>query len=158
MADYASLSLKDYDGERSSTRLNVAEITAANIDATATALGTLRTALEAIMLQGWYGVQMTDEIYTANPAVADPFSQREIKWQFIVEDSLGNVQKGNEIPCADLSILENGSKYIYKNKQVTVTTAAALVQAVVDAFEAIAKDEAGNALTVVDIYQAGRNI
>lgn len=158
MADYASFSLKDYDGERSGTKINLVEVTAANIDALATALGTLRTTSEAIMLQGWYGVQMTDEIYTANPTVSDPFSQREHKWVLIVEDSLGNVYKANELPCADLSILENGSKYIYKNKAVTVTTASAAVQAFVDAYEAIARDDNGNLVEVVDIFQAGRNI
>jgi len=158
MSDYARMGLKDYDGESSSTTINVVETTAANLDAQVAALGALRVALEAIMLQGWYSADLTDEVYQSNPAVNDPFSQREIKWVFIVEDTLGNTYKANEIPCADLSILENGSKYIYKNKAVAVATAAALVQAVVDAYEAIARDKNGNVLTVVDIYQAGRNI
>lgn len=158
MADYAKFSLKDYDGEPSSTTISVAEVTAANIDAHVTALGTLRTTAEAIMLQGWFGVNLTDEIYTSNPAISDPYSQREHKWVVIVQDSLGNVYKANEIPCADLSILENNSKYIYKGGSPAVTTAAAAVQAFVDAFEAIARDKAGGVLTVVDIFQAGRNI
>lgn len=156
--DFASFSLKDYDGERSGMRVNTVEITAANIDAQVTALGTLRTTSEALMLQGWYDVQLTDGVYAANPSVTDPFSQREHKWVIIVEDTAGNVYKANEIPCADLSILENGSKYIYKNKAVAITGAAAAVTAFVTAYEATAKDNAGGALEVVDIFQAGRNI
>lgn len=158
MGDYSTLTLKDYDGERSGTRFNTVEITAANIDAQVAAFGTLRVALEAIMYQGWYAGAIVDEVYSAAPVVTDQNSQREIKWVFNVEDIQGNIYKANEIPCAKLDILENASKYIYKNKTVAVTTAAAAVQAVVDAYEAFAKDKFGNALVVVDIYQAGRNI
>lgn len=156
--DFASFSLKDYDGERSGMRVNTVEITAANIDAQVTALGTLRTTSEALMLQGWYDVQLTDQVYAANPSVTDPFSQREHKWVIIVEDTAGNVYKANEIPCADLAFLENGSKYIYKNKAVAVQAGSVAVNAFVAAYEATAKDNAGGALVVVDIYQAGRNI
>lgn len=156
--DYAAFSLKDYDGERSGMKVNLVELTAANLDAQATAVALIRTTSEALMLQGWYSVQMTDGIYSANPAVNDPFSQREHKWVIIAEDSGGNVYKANEMPCADLSLLENGSKYIYKNKAVTVVAGAAAVQAFVDAYEAGARDESGNVIEVVDIYQAGRNI
>jgi hypothetical protein len=158
MTDYARLGLKDYDGEPSSTTFNTVEITAANLDAQVAAFGALRVALEAIMLQGWSSGNVTDEVYQSAPVVTNQFSQRETKWIFIVEDTLGNVFKANEIPCADLGILENGSKYIYKNKAVTVAGAAALVTAVVNTFEAFARSNNGNVLEVVSIYQAGRNI
>ena len=158
MADKASFSLKDYDKEFSSTSINVADVTGANLDALKTSVGILRVALEAIMLQGFFLIDILDNVYNAFPTVTNGFSQRETKWVFIVKDPLGNVYKGNEVPCADLDILENSSKYIYKNQAVTVVAKATEVQAVVTAFEAIAKDKTGGALIVIDIYQAGRNI
>lgn len=158
MVDKATMSLKDYDSERASTTINIADITAANIDAIKADLSTLRAATEAIMRQGFFSTDLSDNTYTANPSVTDQFSQREIKWAINVEDNLGNVYKANEIPCANLAFLENNSKYIYKNKAVTVTANAAAVTAFVTAFEALAKSKSGGTLTVVDIWQVGRNI
>lgn len=158
MADNVKYSLKDYDGERSGTIVNIPDVTAANIDALSTQAATLRTTMEALMLQGWYSADMSESLYNTNPSVTDQYSQRESKWVIIVEDNLGNVYKANEIPCAKLAILENGNKYIYKNKAVAIATAAADVTAFVAAYEALARSPSGGVVTVVDIFQAGRNI
>ena len=158
MPDKTSYALRDYDSERSNTTINIVDITSANIDAQKTLLATLRVAMETVMLQGFSSVDIQDGIYDATPVVTDPFSQREIKWAFIVQDALGNKYKANEVPCANLAILENGSKYIYKNQAVTVVTAAADVTALVAAYEAVARDKSGNVVTVIDIFQVGRNI
>jgi hypothetical protein len=100
---------------------------------------------------------ISDVLWNNTVIATDPLAQREIKWKVTVSDTTGEKYVAMELPCADLSILENGSKYLVKQGQVVVTGAATEVQAFVDAFEAVATDRFGNALTVWSIEQVGRN-
>jgi hypothetical protein len=99
----------------------------------------------------------TDIIFDTETVPTDPFAQREIKWVVIVQDASGNKFKANEIPTANLDLLESGSKYLVKSGVVTVTAAAAAVNAFITAYEALALSQSGEALTIVDVYQVGRN-
>jgi len=155
--DYNTFSLQDYDGEPSNVTINLVELTAANLDAQQTLITTLRAAMNAIIL-GVVNKSVASDIgWDTFTQTTDPFGQREIKWVIIAEDTVGNRFKSNEVPLADLSLLENGSKYIIKNGAVSVVAGAALVQAFKDAYEAVAVSNAGLAMTIVDMYQTGRN-
>jgi len=155
--DYNTFSYSDYDGEPSNVTINLVEITAANLDAQQTLITALRAAINGIILGVTNKSVVSDIGWDTFTGTSDPFAHREIKWVVVVEDSVGNRYKSNEIPMADLSILEGGNKYIIKNGLVTVVTAAALVTAFKDAYEAVAVSNTGLALTIVDMYQAGRN-
>jgi hypothetical protein len=156
--DYATFSFYDYDTEPTSFRINVEETTAANIDAQVALLATLRTATNNIILGGVSQSQLTDILWDTLVPTTNPFGQREIKWTVIVQDLSGNRFKGNEIPMANLDLLENSSKYIVKNGAVAVSDPGGFVAAWVAAYEAVALSNSGEVLEVVDMYQSGRNL
>jgi len=155
--DQTRFSWHDYDNEPASISVNTVEITAANLDAQATLATALRTALNGILIAQVEKAIISDAVWDTLSPTLDPFGQRETKWTVIVQDTAGNKYKGTELPTADLSLLEGGDKYIVKNTFVTVVAGAAAVQAFIDAYEAFAKSNTGLDLTVVDVYQSGRN-
>lgn len=155
--DQTTFSLHDYDGEPSRMTVNTVEINAANLDAQATLATALRTALNGIMLGTVEQTVITDTIWDTVAPTTDPFGQRETRWTIISQDLEGNKFKSNEVPTADLSLLENGDKYIIKNGNVTVVAGAAAVTAFKNAYEAFAVSNAGSALVIIDMYQSGRN-
>lgn len=158
MVDTAFFGSHDYDGEPAGFQINVAEITG-DVAALTTAIATLRTATNGLVIAEIDRAGFTDVTWNTPSPTTDPFGQREIKWQLIVTEAVtGNKYAANEIPCADLSLLENGSPYLVKAGVTVVTAGAAAVNAWVAAFEAIALSPAGNALSVWDLYQVGRNI
>lgn len=157
MVDTAFFGVHDYDGEPSGFSINVAEITG-DVAALTTAIATLRTATDGIILGSIDKTGFTDITFDTPSVNNTPFSQRETKWQVIVIDSNGKKYAANEIPMADLSILENNSPYIVKGGSVVVVAAATAVQAWVDAFEALARSSSDLALTVWDVYHVGRNV
>jgi len=148
---------EDYDGEGSRTTFNTVEITSANLDAQATLATNLRTAINALVLVPVQKAVITDAVWDTATTVTNPFAQREIKWVIIAQDSEGNKFKSNELPTANLALLENNSKYLIKSGNVVVTTAATEVAAFKTAFEAFAVSNTGSALVIVDMYQVGRN-
>lgn len=155
--DQTIFSWHDYDGEPSRTTFNTVEITAANLDAQATAANALRSAINALTLVSVEQAVITDNVWDNIVPVTNPFAQREIKWVVIVRDTAGNTYRSNEFPMANLDLLENNSKYLVKSGNVVVAGAATEVQAFIDAFEAFAVSNTGLALQVWDVYQAGRN-
>jgi len=155
--DQTRYSWHDYDGEPSSMQVNTVEITAANLDAQATLATALRTALNAITIGVVEQAVISDNIWDTVAPTTDPFGQREIKWTIIAQDTAGNKFKSNEVPTANLVLLENGDKYIIKNGNVSVVAGAAAVTAFKDAYEAFAVSNAGLSLTIIDMYQSGRN-
>lgn len=156
--DYNTFSFEDYDGEDSNVKINTVEITAANLDAQQTLLTTLRTAMNAILLGTVNKSVVSDIGWDTYTQTTDPFGQREIRWTIVSEDINGNRFRSNELPMANLALLEGGSKFIIKNGVVSVVTGAAAVTAFKDAYEAVAVSNTGLALTIVDMYQSGKNI
>lgn len=155
--DFGAFTWYDYDGEKSSMQVNTVEITELTLAAQVAALGALRTALDNITLSPVSKLSVTDNLHDAKVIPTDQFAQRETKWVIIAQDSSGNLFKANEVPVADLGLLESGSKYIVKGGVVSVSDPDGFVAAVVTAYEAVAKSQSGLALTIVDMYQAGRN-
>lgn len=155
--DFGSYTWYDYDGEKSGTSINVAEVTELTLAATAIALGALRTAMNDITLSVVSKSQVTDTLFDTKSVPTNQFAQRETKWVVIVQDSAGNIYKANEIPTADLSLLEGGSKYIIKNGVVSVSDPDGFVADFKAAYEAVALSQNGLAQTIIDMYQVGRN-
>jgi len=158
MVSKATFSSHDYDDENSSYQINVEEVTAVNFAAIQAALTTLRTATDGITIGNIGKLTLTDVMFNTFSPVTDPFAQRETKWQIVAVDVSGNVFAANEVPIANLGLLENGSPYIVRNGDVVVVVGATEVQAFVNAFEAIAKSPSGEALVIKDIYHVGRNV
>jgi hypothetical protein len=158
MVDTVFYGFHDYDGEPSSTSINVAEITG-DVAALTTAIANLRTAINGIILGGADKSGFTDITFDTPVPITDPFAQRETKWQVVVvEATTGRKYAANLIPMANLALLENNSPYIVKAGSVVVVTGAAAVNAFITAFEALALSQAGLALSVWDIYHVGANI
>jgi len=158
MVDTAYFSAHDYDGEPTSMTINVPTITAANHDALATLVGTLRTASLALMKGGWDKSGFNEILFNTPVPNTDPYAQREIKFAIIVQPVTGDPYLGNELPMANLDLLVGGSPYIVKNGDVTGDDTGGNITDWVAAYEAAAVDKNGGALVVKDIYQVGRNI
>lgn len=155
--DFNTYSWEDFDGEDAKMTVNTVEITAANIDAQQTLLTTLRTALNDITIGVVNKSVLSDIGWDTYTLTTNPFGQREIKWVIIAEDINGNRFRANEVPTADLSLLENGSKYIIKDGAVSVSDPDGFVADFKNAYEAVAVSNAGLALTIVHMYQIGKN-
>jgi len=155
--DYNTYSWSDYDGEPGSMTVNTVEITAANVDAQQSLLTTLRTAMNDITIGVVNKSVLSDIGWDTSAPTTNPFGQREIKWVIIVEDTAGNKYKANEIPTADLSLLTGNQKYIIKNGVVSVTDPDGFVADFKTAYEAVAVSNAGLTVTIIDMYQVGRN-
>lgn len=155
--DYNTYSWSDYDGEPANMTINTVEITAANLDAQQTLLTTLRTAMNEITIGVVNKSVVSDIGWDTNTLTTNPFGQREIKWVIIAEDTAGNKFKSNEIPMADLALLTGNQKYIIKGGAVSVTDPDGFVAAFKTAYEAVAVSNTGLALTIIDMYQVGRN-
>lgn len=155
--DYNTYSWTDYDGEAASMTINTVEITGANLDAQQTLLTTLRTAMNDITIGVVSKSAVADIGWDTFTQTTNPFGQREIKWVIIAEDINGNRFKANEVPMADLALLENNSKYIIKNGVVATSDPSGFIADFKNAYEAVAVSNTGLALTIVDMYQVGRN-
>lgn len=157
MAGRATFSATDFDSEVGTTSIHTEDPTAANYAQLQTDVNALRTAMDAIMVHNFGKSELTDILWNNVSAATSPLAQREVKWLVTVVDVSGTKYAAMEIPLADISILENGSKYIIKASQVTVTAAAAAVTAFKTAFEAVATDRFGQTLVIWDVEQVGRN-
>lgn len=163
MAGFGGFSILDYDGERSNTSLTTGNITAVSLPGTLTQWGTLRSALDGIILgtvsQEWLKVFDTK---ISNTLPSEKAAQRESKWLVVYEDTtaffddpVNSIPNEGykkvftlEIPTADLSLLET-------NKD-TMNIASGAGQTFVTAFEAIAKSPYGGAVNVLEVRHVGR--
>lgn len=165
MAGFGGFSILDYDGERSNTSFTTGNITAVSIAGTLTAFGTLRTALDAIIL----GTISTEtlkvfETKLSNTLPASASAQHESKWLVVYEDNLpffddpvnAIPNEGYrkvftfEIPTADLTLLQTNS-----DKMIIASGAGATF---VTAFEALARSPYGGTVNVLEIRHVGRNL
>lgn len=165
MPDFASFSYYDYDEEFSRTEVTIAPLTAANFAASATAITTLRDAIQGLLTAGGL-VSKTSQMNTIQDLGKvlpnSPLAQREIKWMVIaVPPSDPHSTHKFEFPMANLALLENRNKYLIRGGTVVVTTPATvtLVNTFKTAFEAVAVDpNTDEALVIQSIQQVGRNL
>lgn len=144
-------SMKDYDGETTTFRVNTADLTAANFDAQVALNVALGVGIVGITRGHLQKISYGNEI--VSPAVPDdPLSQRENKWLIRFHDVVNNVaQSPIELGTADLTMLDpNNRGYAHIGD-------GGAVDAFVDAFEAYVLSKDGNAVAIDSIQFVGRN-
>jgi len=163
MVDTVSYSVWDYDDEHASFTVNIADVNAGNFAALNTAAVALRTAAQALMVSGVLIGKDTlhNVIQDIGHAVpTSPLAQREIKWLVTGINPLNGKLYQMEMPCANLELLENHSKYLWKAGASAVADAGTNT-ALTDfqtAYEGFAKAPDGAALELYEIKQVGRNL
>lgn len=154
MADhYYGVSVLDYSGETSGTKVNFGAVTAISLPGLLTQIGDLRTAIGNIILgtvksERWVG----DSTLLSNTPPATPGAQIELKFQFTYEGATTHKKFRVEIPTADASKTIAGSDMV----DLTDTDIAAFVTA----FEAMAKspDDDTEAVNIIEGRLVGRNV
>lgn len=144
---------EDYSEERSSVRLSVVQLTAANIAATEGQLTALETAMLGITLgelRQESVIWRRDEVSVA--PVVSALAQREIKWLVRYHDTVTGKKYRAEIPTADLNgrLVDNTDLADNNNAQVA---------AFITAFQAVVRDpDTGLNTVLIDSIQfVGRN-
>lgn len=152
MASQVVFSYKDYSKEISHARFDVTTMTAANFDATNTAINALSTAILGIQaencLQGKRVVSASTFV-TRAPAT-DKAAQREKKWLLTVEDNTLHTLSRHEVPIADTQYVTANSDFM----DLSADPGLALKTAV----EAVVKSPAGNAVTLISVQFVGKRI
>lgn len=149
----ATISVNDYEPERSAVKITSTELTAANFDAQVAAFVSFRDALAGIT----EGLMVSHEIANRNEIVGPktPASaktaQRERKWLVRYHAVTGGAPYTMELPCADLDALDPN------NRGFAEIGDGGVVDAFVSAFEAFVKTESGGNVAVDSIAHVGRN-
>lgn len=151
---YVIYKQQDYSKEFSSTKIYNAAVTALNIAAYLTSIGTLRTAIEGITLgtmanEQWIG----DNTLLSSLPPTNEFAHREIKWKVVYIGNTSGKQFTLTIPCADpVGMLLEGTDFM----DMSQTAPAAFKTA----FEAFARSPENDAETVTISYVefVGRNL
>jgi hypothetical protein len=157
MTSRFSLTLKDFDSEKSTCSFRVEQIDDTNFAATDALIDTLKTAIEGISA----GVEVSDRRMYAYDTVnlvppLDQGAQRELKWLVRYADAVTHVLYRVEIPVADTSLLDNTSPDPNTRKSLAMDAGPGLT--FVDAFEAVVVSPDGNAVTVEQIILVGRSL
>lgn len=151
MTSSVELGSVDFSQEKSRFQVYVPTVTAANFDATVTAIDTVQAAVNGVVLQATSRRVLKAEDVPYGPASVDPVAQRESKWRVTFTDAVTPNGNGSfEIPCADLTLLLPGSG------EMDTTAGAGLT--LKNAIEANLVSRLGNAITVDKIIHVGRNI
>jgi len=146
----ASVTFADYDGEITTTSVNVLALSAANYDAQAT----LRTAFVAAMVAMTIGELQRSEygnvsLQSITPA-SDVQAQREKKWLVDYHDATSLKRYSFEIGTADLDQLDPNDRAHAEIGD------AGIVDAFVTAAEAYLLSPTGGAIVVDEITFVGR--
>ena len=145
--------LKDYDGESTTTSVNVGEVTSGSFGTIVTGVASLRSAIDGVTLGLVAAETISTRTVLANPGQkAENFlAQREAKWLVRGYDDVTFAPVTFEIGTADLSLLGENSGLMDVSEG---TPGAALVAAI----EANVKSNNGNSVSVIEIAHVGRNI
>lgn len=144
----------DFDGEKSTTRVVVTPLTAANFDAQGTLSSAYHIAVANITLGNLVKNVVATEDTQLGTAPDDPEAQREKKWLVQYHDADNGNKYSCELPCADLSLLD-----INDRKHAAIGDGD-VVDAFVAAFEAYVKSpfDPANAVVVDEITYVGRRL
>lgn len=152
MPSQVSFKYQDYSRELSNVKFDVADMTAANFDATITAINALSVAILAVQTENALQskiVTAQNNLISRSPAALKT-SQRESKWLLLMEDNTLHTLSRHEIPLADTTYVTANTDYM----DLANTPGSALKTAV----EAVVKSPAGNAVTLVSVQFVGKRI
>ena len=166
MAGYGSFSFLDYNGERSSMQFYTGNVTATSLPGLLTQWGTLRNAIQGIIL----GTISQEELSVfrtklSNALPTDMNAQRERKWLVVYEDTTQFFDPpANAIP-------NEGYRKVFTFELPTARLAGQLrpnsdeanlntpeMTAFVNAFEAVARSPYGGNVNILKLVAVGRNL
>jgi hypothetical protein len=150
MAGSLSFKLLDFGNKPEATTFTVPtiEVTAANFDATWTAVQSLRTQVSLLTLGNLARYQLVARVVEPTPTTPTNLAQRENKWLIRYRDEIANKNYRAELGTADLSLLT-----VDEFLDLTTTPGSSFVTA----FEAVVRSEFDNAVTVQSIQFVGRS-
>jgi len=149
---WTDVQINDYGEESTTTRLPIITLTPANVAATETLVGNLRTAFAAITIGLFAKNSITYVInQTGSGPASDPLAQRENKWLMRYHDTTTNEKFRSEVGTADLTLLADHSEFL----SLTGTEGAALKTA----FEAVVRSpsDASHDVVLDSVQFVGRN-
>lgn len=152
MGSEVTFTYQDYSREKSNVRFAVTTMTAANFDATNTAINALSTAILAIQKENCLQskrVIAQNNFITRSPA-SSAAAQREMKWLLLFEDNTLHTLFRHEIPIANPDLLTSNSDYL--------NLGAGVGSDLVDAAEAVVVSPAGNTASLVSVQFVGKRI
>ena len=152
MPAFYNRTLTDYNGEKTTFRIQTAEINAGNIGDQVIASANLGAAINDMTLGSLYRLSYGNETVAAEESPANTWAQRELKWLVSYADSVTGKLFRVELGTADTSLLDPNARGQADMDNVNVA-------AFVTAFEAYAvAPDTGNAVEVRSITLVGRNI
>lgn len=148
----ATMSLRDYSNEMTTTTVNGVALTSANFDAQTTQWTALRAAIQGLTLGVTAQQSLSQFAQLSGATPSDPFAQREVKWLVNYHDAVTNKKYQTEIGTADL-----GDDHLVAGSDMADLTSADWV-AFISAFEAFvrAPDNIANGVVVDSAYFVGR--
>lgn len=150
MADRFTISGLDYSGEGTSMGGYLTTLSAANFDAQVALIQAIQTAIQAVSLIDFEGLQIN---HVDSPRETDrpssPYAQREAKWLVTMSDDTTADLIQFEIGGPDLTLLGSDGS--------TMDVSAGAGLALVGALESGFKSKAGNTCTFVSAVHVGRN-
>ena len=152
IAGRMNIRYEDYDGEVSTVRVGVEELTALNFDAQVALGVTFMDTIAGITLGLKTGFQHMNDTKTVLGPSSDVDAQRERKWLVQWHDGITFKRYTTEIPCADLAQLDPNDR---GNANIGD---AGVVDAFVAAWEAYVITPDGNTAIVDEISHVGRNV
>lgn len=160
-----NVTIVDYNGETSSTGVNLGSVTAVSLPGLLTNIATLRTAISGLIVGNQRSDKLTAYNTTLNPALpTSTDAQVERKWRVVYTDTqaffdapvnaIPNAGFGKlfeiEIATADSTLLDNNSEFLDIDSAGPGLDFA-------NAFEAIARSSYGGTATVQYIELVGRS-
>jgi hypothetical protein len=146
-----TVTFMDHGRERSTVGIHTPVVTDSNYATVDGQMDDLLSALDGVSLGVAYKENRIMEVVYAIPVPpASPSAQREDKWLVKGYDATLLHPWSIEIPCADLSLLEENTE------RMDPTDAA--YTALVAAIEALALSNAGNAVEVTEIVYVSRDL
>lgn len=148
--DKMTFSRTDQSVEPGRTQFSLTAISAANYEATATAVNALSEALDGISLSNAHSIVIHHALGSGPKSNA---GNRELKWLVRVTDTSNSKAFSYEVPCANdsLEVLNVGGKTIL---DPTSDEWIALGSAI----SAIVKSPYANGVTLTEVELVGRNL
>lgn len=152
MTSEVTFTYQDYSREKSNVRFAVTQMTAANFDATNTAIDALSTAIGNVQVENNLQSKKVAAVNTfySRGAATSKSAQRENKWLLLFEDTTLHTLFRHEVPLADLQLVQANTDYmdLSAGDGLALKTAA----------EAIVRSPAGNSASLASVQYVGKRI
>jgi len=146
----------DFDGERSTIAAEGITITAANLDAQEALMDAIISAITGVTSGVLRSTQKVfSDVDLSEALASSEWAQRETKWLLTLYDATANKRFKRELPCADLTLLDETETDPALRKSLPLAGGAGL--ALVTAYEAFMISPWGNAVVVESVVHVGRN-